>query len=373
MAFIDLNAQRDRLRQRLDAALFGVLSHGQFILGPEVDELEIALGKFCGARNVVTCANGTDALCLVLRAWDIGAGDAVFVPSFTFVATAEAVALTGATPVFVDVDVRTFNLDPGSLEAAIMQTRRSTLRPRAVIPVDLFGQPANYAEINDIAREHKIAVLADGAQSFGAHLGNKRVGTLAQATTTSFFPAKPLGCYGDGGAVFTDDEELASALCSLRVHGKGRNKYDNVRVGMNSRLDTLQAAILIAKLSIFEEELAARQGIADRYNLALTDVAMVPHVHHGGRSVWAQYTIKVPDRETVIAACSRAGVPTQVYYGVPLHLQKGYCEFPRAPGGCPNSERLSKLVISLPMHPYLGAEDQDRVISCIRAALGTGG
>lgn len=369
IAFIDLQAQRRRIGARLEAAMARVLAHGAFILGPEVRELETRLAAFAGARHCVTCANGTDALALVLMAKGVKPGDAIFVPAFTFVATAEVVAWLGATPVFVDVEAATFNLDPASLAAAIDAVRAAGLNPRGVIPVDLFGQPADYRRIQPIADRHGLFVLADAAQSFGATLDNRRVGTLAETTATSFFPAKPLGCYGDGGAVLTDDGDLADLLRSLRVHGQGSDKYDNVRIGMNGRLDTLQAAILLEKLAVFEDEVLARQRIAARYNELLAGVATVPALMPGATSVWAQYTLRVAGRDRVAAACKAAGVPTAVYYPIPLSQQTGYRHFPTAPGGVPVSEQLARQVISLPMHPYLDEPTQDRIAAAVRVGL----
>lgn len=369
IAFIDLKAQQDRLRGPIEAAMARVLDHGQYIMGPEVAALEDQLAAFCGARHAITCANGTDALVLVLMAWGIGPGDAVFVPSFTFIATAEAAALVGATPVFVDVLPDTFNLDPASLDAAIDAAVQAGLTPRAVIPVDLFGQPADHPAIAAIAAAHGLLVLDDAAQGFGGALNDRAVGTFGHATATSFFPAKPLGCYGDGGAVFTDDDALAETLRSLRVHGKGGDKYDNVRIGQNSRLDTLQAAILIEKLAVFADEIVARQRVADRYAAALGTVTRTPVVTPGARSAWAQYTLVVEDRAALVAGCRDAGVPTQVYYPIPLHRQSGYAQYPQAPGGCPVSDHLAGHVVSLPMHPYLSPAAQDRVIAAVRHAV----
>src|SRR5437879_1375844 len=291
--FIDVAAQRRRLGRSVDDAIARVLGHCQFILGPEVRALEAELAAFCGARHAVTCASGTDALVLALMAQGIGPGDAVTCPSFTFTATAEVVALVGATPVFADVEEASFNLDPESLQRACAAARELGLRPRAVIPVDLFGQPADHDRIASIAAAQELFVLDDAAQAFGATYKNRRVGTLAPATATSFFPAKPLGCYGDGGAVLTDDDALVDLLKSLRVHGQGADKYDNVRVGLTGRLDTIQAAVLIEKLKIFREEILAREQVAQRYNDALRGVAVVPEVAEGSTSVWAQYTIRV--------------------------------------------------------------------------------
>jgi dTDP-4-amino-4,6-dideoxygalactose transaminase len=370
--FIDVAAQRRRLGASIDEAIARVLGHCQFILGPEVRALEAELAAFCGARHAVSCASGTDALLLVLMARGIGPGDAVICPSFTFTATAEVVALAGATPVFADVEETSFNLDPDSLKRACATARRLGLRPMAVIPVDLFGQPADYRRIAPIADSEGLFVLADAAQSFGARCEDRRVGALAPATATSFFPSKPLGCYGDGGAVLTDDEELARAMRSLRVHGAGRDKYECVRIGLNGRLDTIQAAVLIEKLKIFPDEIAARERAARRYSAGLADLATVPTLAGGATSVWAQYTLRLaPGRRDALAGSLEGeGIPTAVYYPIPLHRQGPYRRFPVADGGAPVSERLAAQVISLPMHAYLDAAVQDRIIAAVRRALG---
>jgi dTDP-4-amino-4,6-dideoxygalactose transaminase len=369
--FIDVAAQRRRLGRSVDEAIARVLGHCQFILGPEVRALEAALAAFCGARHVVSCASGTDALVMVLMAAGVGPGDAVICPSFTFTATAEVVALVGATPVFADVEEASFNLDPESLRAACATARALGLRPKAVIPVDLYGQPADYDRIMPIAEAESLFVLDDAAQAFGATYKNRRVGALAPATATSFFPAKPLGCYGDGGAVLTDDEEFAGVLRSLRVHGEGSGKYDCVRIGLNGRLDTIQAAVLIEKLKIFPEEIVARERIARRYSAALADVASVPKLAPGSTSVWAQYTIRLADgrRDGLAAALKPQGIPTAIHYPIPLHRQEPYRRFPVAEGGAPVSERLAEEVISLPMHAYLDEATQDRIIEAVRHAL----
>ena len=370
--FIDVAAQRRRLGRSVDEAIARVLGHCQFILGPEVRALETKLAEFCGARHVVTCASGTDALVLVLMAQGIGSGDAVICPSFTFTATAEVVVLVGATPVFADVEEGSFNLDPASLQRACVAAREAGLRPRAVIPVDLFGQPADYDRINPIAEAESLFVLDDAAQAFGATYKNRRIGALAPATATSFFPAKPLGCYGDGGAVITDDDELAQVIHSLRVHGEGRGKYDCVRIGLNGRLDTIQAAVLMEKLRIFPEEILARERIARRYSAGLADVTTVPRLAPGSTSVWAQYTLRLHarQRDGLAAALKAQDIPTAIHYPIPLHRQQPYQQFPIAAGGAPVSERLSEEVISLPMHAYLEEATQDRIIEAMRRALG---
>jgi dTDP-4-amino-4,6-dideoxygalactose transaminase len=370
--FIDIGAQRRRLGKSIDEAVGRVLAHCQFINGPEVARLEADLAEFSGARHVVGCASGTDALLMVLMAQGVGAGDAVFCPSFTFCATGEAVALTGAVPVFVDVDEATFNMDAASLKRGIATAIRAGLKPRAVIPVDLFGQSADHDGIGEVAEAAGMFVLDDAAQAFGASYKGRRLGTFGLATATSFFPAKPLGCFGDGGAIFTDDAELAQRLRSIRVHGQGSDKYDNVRLGLTGRLDTVQAAVLLEKLRIFEEEIAARDRVADRYARGLGNVVGVPRLASGCRSVWAQYTIRLPggiDRDGFAATLKSQGIPTAIYYPKSMHQQTAYRDFPVADGGLPASERLSRDVISLPMHAYLDEPTQARIIAAVRGAL----
>jgi dTDP-4-amino-4,6-dideoxygalactose transaminase len=370
--FIDLAAQRRRLGKSVDEAVSRVLTHCQFINGPEVTQLEAALAAFSGAKHVVSCASGTDALLMVLMAKGVGRGDAVFCPSFTFCATGEAVALTGATPVFVDVDEETFNMDAGSLKRGIATAIKRGLKPRAVIPVDLFGQSADHDAIGRVAEADGMFVLDDAAQAFGASYKGRRLGTFGLVTATSFFPAKPLGCFGDGGAIFTDDAELAETLRSIRVHGQGSDKYDNVRLGLTGRLDTLQAAILIEKLKIFEDEIAARNVVAERYARGLGNIVSVPHLASGCTSVWAQYTIRLPkgsDRDAFAAALKAQGIPTAIYYPKSMHQQTAYRDFPVADGGVPISEALSDDVISLPMHAYLDEPTQERIIRAVRGAL----
>jgi len=369
--FIDVAAQRRRLGAAIDDAVTRVLNHCQFILGPEVRTFESDLAAFCGARHVVTCASGTDALVLALRAMGIGAGDAVLCPSFTFCATAEVAALVGATPVFVDVDAKTFNIDANGIAGAVETARQAGLNPKAIIPVDLFGLPADHAGIRAAAAAANLLVLDDAAQSFGATCDNRRLGTFGLCTATSFFPAKPLGCYGDGGAVMTDDDGLADIMRSLRVHGQGSDKYDNVRIGSASRLDTMQAAILIEKLKIFPDEIDARNATARRYNEGLSDVAIVPAVPPGMTSVWAQYTIRVQGgrRDALAAELKAERIPTAIYYPIPLHRQQAYKQYPVGKGGVAVSDRLADEVISLPMHAYLDPPTQDRIIEATRRAL----
>lgn len=368
MPFIDLAAQQARIRARLDSAIGRVLDHGAYVLGAEVKQFEGELADYCGAKHALSCANGTDALSLALMALKVGAGDAVFVPSFTFAATAEVVPFIGATPVFIDVKPDTFNIDADSLKRAIAHAKAEGLTPRCVIPVDLFGLAAEFDAILPVARESGLTVIDDAAQGFGAGYHERTVGAIGDITSTSFFPAKPLGCYGDGGAVLTDDEELAAMIASLRNHGQGSDRYDNVRIGMNSRLDTLQAAILIEKLAIFADEVEERQNVAARYTRGLNGRYETPFVPEGLRSTWAQYTIKTKsgaERAEVQAKAKAAGIPTAIYYPIPLHQQTAFREYPRDPAGLPVSEDLAARVISLPMHPYLGAQVQDRIVEAI--------
>src|ERR1700742_5169664 len=370
--FIDIGAQRRRLGTSIDEAVARVLAHCQFINGPEVDELQKRLAEFSGAKHVVSCASGTDALLMVLMAKNIGPGDAVICPSFTFCATGEAVALTGASPVFVDVDEATFNMDAASLKRGVAAARKQGLKPKAVIPVDLFGQSADHDAISAVAEAEGLFILDDAAQGFGASYKGRKIGTWGHATATSFFPAKPLGCFGDGGAIFTDDAELAATLRSIRVHGQGSDKYDNVRLGLTGRLDTMQAAILIEKLKIFEDEIVARNKVAERYARGLGNVVTVPRLAAGCSSVWAQYTIRLPqscDRDGFAAALKAQGVPTAIYYVKSMHQQTAYRDYPVAEGGLPVSEKLSDDVISLPMHAYLDEATQDRVIRAVRDAV----
>jgi dTDP-4-amino-4,6-dideoxygalactose transaminase len=367
--FIDLQAQRRRHGARIDAAILRVAEHGQYIMGPEVHALERELAQFCGAREVISCANGTDALALVLMAKEVRAGDAVFCPSFTFAATAEVVAWFGATPVFVDIVPDTFNMDSRSLETAIGEARAQGLNPVGVIPVDLFGHPADYHAIIPVCEANGLWMLCDAAQSFGATYRNRKVGTIGLATAVSFYPSKPLGCYGDGGAIFTDDADLASLLRSLRNHGEGVDKYDAARIGINGRLDTIQAAVLLQKLEIFPDEIDERNRVAKRYDEALAGVATVPTVRADCVSVFAQYTIRVPERDRLAVALKADGIPTAIHYAKALHQQQAYCDYPLAGGSLPHTEQATREVISLPMHPYLEPEIQDRIIACIRNAV----
>jgi len=369
--FIDLQAQRRRIAEPLNKAIAAAVEGGQWILGPQVTELEEQLAEFAGVKHCIACANGTDALMLVLRGWDIGPGDAVFVPAFTFAASAEVVALVGASPVFVDVLEDTYNMDPASLEAAITLVKREgKLKAKVVMPVDLFGQAADYAKLEPICKREGLKMLCDTAQGFGALLNGRRAGGIGDAAATSFFPAKPLGCYGDGGATFTNDSAFDALLRSIRMHGQGVDKYENVRIGVNSRLDTIQAAILIEKLKIFPDEIEKRDRIAKRYNekLGQSNRIRVPHVIDGATSTWAQYTIQVPDRDKLGADLKAKGIPTAMYYTIPMSRQKAYAQYPTAP--IPTSEKISKTVISLPMHPYLDEVTQDAIIAAVLESVG---
>ena len=370
--FIDVAAQRKRLGTSVDDAVARVLSHCLFLQGPEVFEFERMLAQFCGAKHALSCSSGTDALMLVLMAKGVGPGDAVICPSFTFCATAEVVALVGATPVFADVDAETFNINARSAERAIETAKRAGLTVKAIVPVDLFGLPADHDAIAALAAKHNLFVLDDAAQGFGANFKGRKLGTLGAATATSFFPAKPLGCYGDGGAVLTDDDALIETLKSLRIHGHGSDKYDNIRIGLTARLDTIQAAVLIEKLKIFPDEIEARNRAAKRYSDALADVAIVPAIPDGYTSVWAQYTLRLGQgqRDAVTAALKADGVPTAIYYPIPLHRQQAYKHFPVADNGLPVSDQLAGEVLSLPMHAYLDDATQDRIIGAVRRALG---
>lgn len=354
MHFIDLSAQYEHLKERINERIQTVLNHGHYIMGPEVDQLEQELANYVGVKHAITCANGTDALTLVMMALGIKDGDAVFCPTFTFFATAEVVAYEGATPVFVDSDARTFNICPIDLEKRIQAViAEGKLTPKAIIAVDLFGLPANYPEIQRIADKYGLKLVEDAAQGFGGEINGKRAGSFGDIATTSFFPAKPLGCYGDGGAIFTNNDEYATLIKSLRVHGKGKDKYDNIRVGMNSRLDTIQAAILLEKLAEFPIELIARNKNAEKYNLALSGQFSTPYVPNGYLSSWAQYTIISENRDLHMANYSAQGIPTMIYYGTCLHQQTAFKQLGYTDQDFPIATVLAKQVFSLPMHPYL--------------------
>jgi UDP-2-acetamido-2-deoxy-ribo-hexuluronate aminotransferase len=375
MEFIDLKKQYERIKPRIHDRINEVLRHGKFIMGPEVAELEKQLASFVGCKCCVSCANGTDALLLSLMAHDIGPGDAVFTTPFTFIATAEVICLLGATPIFVDIDPDTYNIDPENLGKVIEETKRKTGRragstknliPKGIIPVDLFGLPADYDRINQIAKQHGLFVLEDAAQSLGGSYKGKRVGNLADIAAISFFPAKPLGAYGDGGAIFTNNESMADRLRSLREHGKGSHKYDNVRIGINGRLDTLQAAILLSKLEIFDSEIKERQEVAARYTSAFREIAKVPHIPDGLLSAWAQYSLVTDKRESYLSKLKELGIPTAIYYPRPLHLQTAFSHLGYQQGDFQVAESMSERIFSLPMYPYLDPGDQNMIIDAVK-------
>ncbi len=383
MQFIDLKAQQARIRETIEANLRGVLDHGRYIMGPEIGELEKRLAAYTGAEHAIGCSSGTDALLLALMALDVGPGDAVFTTPFTFVATAEVVSLLGATPVFVDIDRTTFNMDPEALNKAVQAVAASNdkphpipyaagmLTPRAVIAVDLFGLPADYDAIAEVAKTHDLAVIEDAAQSFGGDYKGRKACSLGDVACTSFFPAKPLGGYGDGGMVFTNDDDLEEIIRSILVHGQGRDKYENVRIGMNGRLDTLQAAVLLAKFDIFPEEIDLRRQVAERYAKKLTAAApdlILPSLPEGYSSAWAQYSVLARDdahRTELRQKLQDAGIPTAVYYPKPLHLQTAFARLGYDEGTFRVSEDCSSRIFSLPMHPYVEASDQDRIAEAL--------
>jgi dTDP-4-amino-4,6-dideoxygalactose transaminase len=369
MHFIDLQAQYQVLKQRIDQRVHEVLDHGQYIMGPEVRELESRLSDYVGVKHVITCANGTDALQLALMALGVKNGDAVFCPAFTFFASAEAISSVGATPVFVDVNVHSFNICPVDLEQKIQAVKTNEkLNPKVIMAVDLFGQPADYVALQAIATKHHLKIIEDAAQGFGGTLGGEHACSFGDIATTSFFPAKPLGCYGDGGAVFTRDDRLADLLNSLRVHGQGHDKYNNIRIGMNSRLDTLQAAILLEKLSVFPVEIEQRNVLANYYYEQLKDYVEVPKVNEGYTSSWAQYTVQLDDRKEVMERLQQKRVPTAVYYARAMHQQTAYANL-NVYGGLANSENLANRVMSLPMHPYMDKIDREFVVSSLKEVM----
>lgn len=375
MEFRDLKVQYQRHRAGIDAAIQKVLMQTDFINGSAVRQLEQQLADYTGVRHCISCANGTDALQLALMAWEVGAGDAVFVPDFTFFSSGEVVPTVGAVPVFVDIDADTFNMSPESLETAIQYVIEQTdLHPKVIVAVDLFGQPADYGRIRQIADKYHLLVLEDAAQGFGGSIGNRKACSFGDISTTSFFPAKPLGCYGDGGAVFTDNDAWAELIRSYKVHGKGEDKYDNVRIGMNSRLDTLQAAVLMEKLAFFDEEVALCNQAADAYTSRLQDLVKTPVVREGMRSSWAQYAICLADakqRKSVMDVLAAAGIPSAIYYKKPMHMQKAFEKYPRELN-CRTAENICGQCLSLPMHPYLTEEDIDRVCEQVQRGLGAG-
>lgn len=384
MEFIDLHIQRERIREQLDANMQKVVTEGKYILGPEVAELEKRLSQYVGVKHAIGCASGTDALLMALMAFGIGPGDAVFTTPFTFISTAEVISLLGATPVFVDIDPKTYNIDPAQLENAIAAVRAndknlhplpltpdfSPLSPKAVIPVDLYGLLADYVAIEGVAGKNGIKVIEDAAQAFGAEIKDRKACSFSDISCTSFFPAKPLGCYGDGGMCFTDDDQLAGILQSVRVHGKGSHKYDNVRIGINGRLDTLQAGILQAKFDIFPDEVEKRQIVAKRYSdlISAGTSFVVPFIPDGYKSAWAQYTILAGDEQHRADSQKRLqdkGIPTAIYYPTPLHLQTAFARLGYKKGDFPVSENCASRTFSLPMHPYLTEEQQRQVVDAL--------
>lgn len=367
MEFIDLKAQQQMIEVDLEQRIKTVLFHCQYIMGPEVEELEKRLAEFVGVKHVITCSSGTDSLLIPLMALGIGPGDAIFTTPFTFIATAEVIVLLGATPVFVDINPRTFNMDPKRLDEAIKSVlTNGKLKPKGVIPVDLFGLPANYDPIISLAEEHGMAVIEDAAQSLGGSYRERRAGSLGHVGATSFFPSKPLGCYGDGGAIFTDDEELAEKIISIRIHGKGSHKYQTLRLGINGRLDTLQAAVLLAKLEVFPQELRARQRIAMTYNKGLESIVEVPVIPDGFTSAWAQYSILTERRAVIQANLHERGIPTAIYYPTPLHLQPVFAYLGYKERDFPVAEATARRILSLPMHPYLTDAELGQIVEAIR-------
>ncbi len=367
MDFIDLKAQQRRIRASLEERIKRVMDHGAYIMGPEITELESNLAKYVGVKHCIACASGTDALLMPLMAYDIGPGDVIFTSPFTFIATAEVIALVGASVVFVDIDPRTYNIDPVKLDETIQKFVKSNSGKKAkgIIPVDLFGQTADYDSIETIAKKYGLFVLQDAAQSFGGTYKGRKAGSSGNVSATSFFPAKPLGCYGDGGAIFCNDDAMMEKLRSIRVHGQGSDKYNNIRIGINGRLDTMQAAVLLAKMEIFDEEIGLRNNVASRYSEKLKDNVGTPFVHPDCISVWAQYSILAERRDEMLKKLKSRGVPTAVYYPKPLHLQDAFRDLGYQRGAFPISERIADSIFSIPMHPYLSTEDQDFIVKAI--------
>jgi dTDP-4-amino-4,6-dideoxygalactose transaminase len=377
MEFIDLKRQYQAIKPSVQKRLNDILERTSFIMGKEVAELEEALARYSGSSYCLACSSGTDALLLPLMAMGVGPGDAVFTTTFTFIATAEVISLLGATPIFVDIDRKTYNIDTSKLREAILSVKNGDaiaagvpreLRPKAIIPVDLFGLCADYDALDAIAKEFGLFLLEDAAQSFGATLSGKKACSFGTMAATSFFPAKPLGCYGDGGAVFCADNGMLDVLKSLRVHGQGTDKYENVRIGINGRMDTMQAAVVLAKMEIFEEEMQQRQVVAARYTAGLRNKVIVPHIPEGMRSAWAQYSIQSENREEMMSTLKAKGIPTAIYYPKPLHLQKAFAALGYEKGQFPVAERIAARIFSLPMHPYLEEKDQDKIIDTICSA-----
>ena len=374
MQFRDLKTQYAVLKDEMDKAILEVVASSAYVMGPKIKEMETAFAEYVGVKHCVACNSGTDALLLALKAWDVKPGDAVFVPSFTFFASAEVIAMQGATPVFVDVDKDTFNIDVANLELKIEQTRKAgKLTPRVVIAVDLFGLSADFAAIRKVADKYGLYVLEDGAQGFGGRIGDRKACTFGDISTTSFFPAKPVGCYGDGGAVFTDNDEWAELMESYHIHGKGSDRYDNIRIGMNSRMDSIQAAILLVKLKAFSDyELVDVNKVAARYNELLKGVAKTPVVPEGFYSSWAQYTLQLENKEQragLQAALKALDIPTAIYYPIPMHRQTAFNYLNLDENRCPVSDQLADTVVSLPIHPYLSNADQDMICDAVRDFL----
>jgi len=368
ISFIDLAVQQKRIREKVEEGIRKILDHGQYIMGPEVAEAEKRLAEFAGVAHCLTCSSGTDALLMALMAYDVEPGDAIFTTTFTFIATAEVIALLGATPVFVDIDPDTFNMNPDLIPAAIEKATREGYTPRGIIPVDIFGLPADYDRILEIARQNGLFVIDDACQGFGGVYRGRKLGAIGDIAATSFFPAKPLGVYGDGGAVFTDNDELAALMRSVRIHGMGPDKYDNARIGINGRFDTMQAAVLLPKLEIFPEELQLRREVANAYSQRLKDVVKLQRIPEGYESAWAQYSIVSPEKNKIIAALNAAAIPTAVYYPIPLHLQQAFKYLGYSKGDFPVSEAVAKEIFSVPMHPYLPLGQIEEITGIIRAA-----
>ncbi len=370
MQFIDLAKQQSLIKTGLDRRIQEVLAHGKYIMGPEVKEMEAQLAAYVGTKYCVSCSSGTDALLMPLMGWDVGPGDAVFTTPFTFIATAEVIQLLGATPIFVDIDPKTYNISAALLDKAIQEViEAGELNPKVIIPVDLFGLPADYTAIELISKKYDIKILEDSAQGFGGQIGDRMAGCFGDAASTSFFPAKPLGCYGDGGAIFTDDEELYEKLVSIRVHGKGGDKYDNVRIGLNGRMDTLQAAIVLEKFTLFPNEVKLRNQVAAQYNALLDGSVVIPEVAEGFTSSWAQYSILAKDaahRTELQAKLKDAGIPSAVYYPKPLHQQTAFNHLDYKDGDFPVSEEMSQRIFSLPMHPYLETADIEKICETLK-------
>ena len=369
MQFIDLNTQQKQIREKIDNRIKKILDHGKYIMGPEVHELEDRLANYVNVKHCISCSSGTDALLIPLLAMEIGSGDAVITSPFTYIATAEVISLVGATPVFCDIYDKTFNINAEELQKALDLAISKNLKPKAVMPVDLFGLPARYRLIENFAKENGLKIIEDAAQGFGGRINEKRAGSFGDVAGTSFFPAKPLGCYGDGGAIFTNNDELAKKMRSIRVHGGGKDKYENERIGINGRLDTIQAAVLLEKIEIFDEELISRNNAAKYYTQNINNLFIPPHVPNKYYSSWAQYSILLPDeinRIDIIQKLKDSGIPSMVYYKIPVHLQKGYSKYGYKIGDYTVSENASKKILSLPMHPYLEEDTQNEVLNTLQ-------